>query len=502
MDYVRKIKEACVYDVAIESPLDPMIRMGHRLSCSVLLKREDLQPIFSFKIRGAYNRMAKLSESARKAGVICASAGNHAQGVALSAKRLKMNAVVVMPVITPRIKIEAVRYWGAKVILYGDNFDEASKHARLLEKKHGYTFIHPYDDADVIAGQGTIGMEILKQHPEPIEAIFVPIGGGGLAAGVASYVKALRPEIKVMGVEPVEAASMKEAIKADKRIKLDKVGLFADGVAVRQVGKENFRICKKLLDGVLVATNDEMCAAIKDIFEDMRVIAEPAGALALAGLKNYALKHPKRKGALIAINSGANSNFDRLRHVAERAEIGEAREALLAVTIPEQAGSYHRFVKVLGKRTITEFNYRYSEGAEAHIFVGLQFADANTEKPLLIEKLKNLGYQVLDISMNETAKLHLRHMVGGRASSLKDEVIFRFEFPERPGALMQFLESVGSDWNISLFHYRNHGADYGRVLAGLQVPKKDRVRFEKKLLSLGYPYEEETENPVYKMFLH
>lgn len=501
-DYIRKILDARVYDIAVQTPLDFMTRMSRRSGASVFLKREDLQPVFSFKIRGAYNRIANLAREAREAGVICASAGNHAQGVALSAQKLGIRAVVVMPVTTPAIKVEAVRHWGGKVILHGDTFDEAYEHARDLEKKQGLTFVHPYDDPDVIAGQGTVGMEIVQQHPDPIEAVFVPIGGGGLAAGVASYVKFLRPETRVIGVEPVDAACMKAAIDAGERVMLERVGLFADGVAVRQAGEETFRVCRDLLDDVLTVDTDEMCAAVKDIFEDMRVIAEPAGALSLAGLKKYVLQNPERTGALIAVNSGANMNFDRLRHVAERAEVGEAREILLGVTIPEEPGSYRRFVQLLGSRVITEFNYRYAEGREAHVFVGLKLQDAAGEKPEIIGLLRRHGYEVLDISSNEAAKLHIRYMVGGRAPALSDEIILRFEFPERPGALMKFLDGVGPEWNITLFHYRNHGADYGRVLAGLQVPVKDRLRFEERLRGLGYPYEEETDNPAYRMFLH
>ncbi len=502
VDYVRKILDTRVYDVAVQTPLDPMVRLSARLGSPVLLKREDLQPVFSFKIRGAYNRIVRLSQSARDAGVICASAGNHAQGVALSARKLGIAATIVMPVTTPPIKIDAVRYWGGTVVLFGDTFDEAYAHARYLEQQQGLTFIHPYDDPDVIAGQGTIGVELLQQHPEPIEAVFVPIGGGGLAAGVASYIKFLRPNTKVIGVEPVDAASMYQAIRQGKRVVLDRVGLFADGVAVRQAGEETFRLCRQLLDDVLLADTDAMCAAVKDIFEDMRVIAEPAGALSLAGLKAYAVANPTRTGALIAISSGANMNFDRLRHVAERAEVGEAREILLGVTIPEQPGSYRRFIQLLGNRNISEFNYRYAGGAQAHVFVGLKLRDAHREKAEVIQHLTECGYAVLDISANETAKLHIRYMVGGLApSSLADEVILRCEFPERPGALLKFLDNVGQDWNITLFHYRNHGADYGRVLVGIQVAASDRVRFDSMLNSLGYPYEDETGNPAFRMFL-
>ena len=501
IDYVRKILDARVYDVAVQTPLDSMARLGQRLGCRVWLKREDLQPVFSFKIRGAYNRIARLTPVERAAGVICASAGNHAQGVALSAQRLGIAATIVMPVTTPAIKIDAVRYFGGKVVLHGDTFEEAHERARALEKAEGLTFVHPYDDPEVIAGQGTIGMEILHQHPEPIEAIFVPIGGGGLAAGVASYVKFLRPDTQVIGVEPADAASMKAALAAGARVVLDRVGLFADGTAVRQVGVETFRVCRELLDDVLVADTDELCAAIKDIFEDARVIAEPSGALALAGLKSYVATHPTRTGALVAINSGANMNFDRLRHVAERAEIGEAREILLGVTIPETPGSYRAFVDVLGARTITEFNYRYADDASAHVFVGLKLADAAREKTAVIAELTTRGYEVIDISADETAKLHVRYMVGGRAPALRDEVLFRCEFPERPGGLAKFLDAMGDDWNITLFHYRNHGADYGRVLAGMHVPPADRARFADRLRALGYPFEDETANPAYRMFL-
>lgn len=501
MTYVRKILDARVYDVAVHTPLDRMIRLGARLGREVLLKREDLQPVFSFKIRGAYNRIARLSAEDRRAGVVCASAGNHAQGVALSAQRLGVEALIVMPVTTPLIKVDAVRHLGGEVLLHGDAFDDAYAFARALGAERGMTFIHPYDDPDVIAGQGTIAVEILQAHPGPIEAVFVPIGGGGLAAGIASYVKYLRPETKVIGVEPVDAASMKAALEADERVVLPRVGLFADGVAVRQAGEETFRICRELLDGVLTADTDAMCAAVKDIFEDTRVLAEPAGALSLAGLKSYAASRGEALGALIAINSGANMNFDRLRHVAERAEVGETREILLAVTIPEERGSYRRFIEMIGGRTITEFNYRYAGEAAAHVFVGLKLADASREKAALIEGMKAAGYEVLDISADETAKLHVRYMVGGRLPGLLDEIVLRCEFPERPGALLRFLESVGSDWSITLFHYRNHGADYGRVLVGLQVPEGDRARFEDRLAHLGYPYEDETQNAAYQMFL-
>ena len=500
-DYVRKILTARVYDVAIETPLDPMPRLSERLGCAVRLKREDLQPVFSFKLRGAYNKIASLPRVALERGVICASAGNHAQGVALSAQKLGVPAIIVMPRTTPAIKVEAVKGRGGEVILHGDAFDEAYAHARRLEADRGLTFIHPYDDPDVIAGQGTVGMEILRQHPDSLEAVFVQIGGGGLAAGVAAYVKFLRPEVKVIGVEPDDAASMEAAIRADERVTLDQVGLFADGVAVRQVGAETFRLCRELLDEVVTVDTDAMCAAVKDIFDDTRAIAEPSGALSLAGLKRYAESRGLHGVGLVAINSGANLNFDRLRHVAERAEIGEGREALLAVTIPERPGSYRRFIEGLGQRSITEFNYRYADQQAAQIFVGVQLTEGEREKRQIIDHLRGMGYPVLDMSDNEMAKVHVRYMVGGRAAGLRDELIYRFQFPERPGALLKFLNGLGHDWNISLFHYRNHGADYGRVLAGIQVPEGDRVQFRSSLDELGYPYWDETQNPAYSLYL-
>jgi len=500
-DYIRKILTARVYDVAIESPLDPMPRLSQRLGTDVHLKREDLQPVFSFKLRGAYNKMINLSQQALDRGVICASAGNHAQGVALAAQALGVKATIVMPRTTPDIKVQAVKDRGGRVLLHGENFDEAYAQARKLEAEKGLTFIHPFDDPDVIAGQGTVGMEILRQHPKPIEAVFVPVGGGGLAAGVALYVKFLRPDVKVIGVEPEEAASMAASISAQERVILNQVGLFADGVAVRQIGEETFRVCRESLDGVITVNTDEICAAIKDIFEDTRAVAEPSGAVSLAGLKKYAEGYASFERSLIAINSGANMNFDRLRHIAERAEIGEHREALLAVTIPEVPGSYRRFVQLLGKRSITEFNYRYSDPAEAHIFVGVQLREGEHEKQQIIGMLRGHGYPVLDMSDNEMAKLHVRYMVGGRTSGLENELIFRFQFPERPGALLKFLNGLSGSWNISLFHYRNHGADYGRVLAGIQVLDTDLPKLKRSLDELGYPYWDETKNPAYDCFL-
>ncbi len=500
-DYMRKILTSRVYDVAIESPLDPMPRLTERLARTVLLKREDLQPVFSFKLRGAYNKMAGLSAAALARGVICASAGNHAQGVALAAQKLGTKATVVMPRTTPAIKVQAVKRRGARVVLHGDSFDEANLHARQIEAEKGLAFIHPYDDPEVIAGQATIALEILRQHPGPIEAVFVQIGGGGLAAGIAICVKFLRPDIKVIGVEPEDAASMAKAIAAGDRVALDQVGLFADGVAVRQAGVETFRLCRELLDGIVIVDTDEICAAVKDIFDDTRAIAEPAGALGLAGLKRYAAGNPPTGGALLAINSGANMNFDRLRHIAERAEIGEKREALFAVTIAEQPGSYRRFVQGLGRRSVTEFNYRYSDPSLARIFVGVELTEGLAEKQMLLDLLREQGHTVVDMSDNEMAKVHVRYMVGGRALGLENELVYRFQFPERPGALIKFLGDMAHDWNISMFHYRNHGADYGRVLAGIQVPPAERAKFQDYLDHLAYPYWDETDNPAYRFFL-
>ncbi|WP_457094945.1 threonine ammonia-lyase, biosynthetic, partial [Microvirga sp. P5_D2] len=425
----------------------------------------------------------------------------HAQGVALAAKRLGAKATIVMPRTTPTIKVQAVRGQGGRVVLHGESFDEAYTHARQLEAEKGLTFIHPYDDPDVIAGQGTVGMEILRQHPDPLEAVFVPIGGGGLAAGVAVYTKFLRPDVKVIGVEPEDAASMAAAFAAGDRVILNQVGLFADGVAVRQAGEETFRLCHELLDEVITVSTDEICAAVKDIFEDTRAIAEPSGAVSLAGLKQYVEREGAQLHGMIAINSGANMNFDRLRHIAERAEIGEHREALLAVAIPEQPGSYRRFIQLLGKRSITEFNYRYSNPRTAQIFVGVQLSEGEQEKHQIIVMLREHGYPVLDMSNNEMAKLHVRYMVGGPSPGLEDELIFRFQFPERPGALLKFLNGLSGNWNISLFHYRNHGADYGRVLAGVQVPVSERLQLAHSLNQLGYPYWDETDNTAYRTFL-
>ena len=500
-DYVRRILTSAVYDVAIETPLDRMALFSARLGVDVLLKREDLQPVFSFKIRGAYNRISLLSPSERARGVICASAGNHAQGVALSASRLGVRAVIVMPTTTPSIKIDAVRRLGGEVVLEGDGFDAARAHSAVLAERHGYVVVHPFNDPDVIAGQGTIGMELLRQHPAPLGAIYVPIGGGGLAAGIASYVKFLRPEINIYGVEPDDAASMQAAIAAGAPVDLDQVGLFVDGCAVRRAGDETFRLCRELLDGIVTVSADEVCAAIKDIFDDTRAIAEPAGALALAGLRHHVEAGEASAGPLIAINSGANVNFDRLRYVAERAEIGERGEALFAVSIPEVAGSYRAFIRMLGNRAITEFNYRFAPGDMARIFVGVKLKHGDAEKREIIALLQAGGLGVLDMTDNELANLHVRYMVGGRVEGLQDELLYRFQFPERPGALLKFLEGLDEAWNISLFHYRNLGADYGRVLAGIQVPAANRDAFLNSLDRLGYPYWDETENPAYRLFL-
>lgn len=498
--YIKKILTARVYDVAIESPLDALPRLSQRLGNAIRLKREDLQPVFSFKLRGAYNKIAGLDDRARARGVICASAGNHAQGVALSGRTLGIRAVIVMPVTTPDIKVAAVRNLGGEVVLRGDAFDEAYQHAMQLCDEQGLTFVHPFDDPEVIAGQGTIGLEILRQHPKPLEAIFVAIGGGGLIAGIAACVKSLRPDIRIIGVEPYDAPSMYESLRQDKRVVLDQVGIFADGVAVRQVGKENFRIARETVDEVILVSTDEICAAIKDIYDDTRAIAEPAGALGIAGLKKYVAREGLRDRNLVAINCGANVNFDRLRHIAERAEIGEQREALLAVTIPERPGSFREFCEIIGKRSITEFNYRYADRSEAHIFVGIELADAQREKDAIIARLRDADYPVMDLTDNEMAKLHVRYMVGGRAAGLDNEVLYRFEFPERPGALLRFLQGLGP-WNISLFHYRNHGSAYGRVLAGIQIPEDKRPSLERYFGEIGYAYFRETDNPAYDLFL-
>ncbi|HEU0118687.1 MAG TPA: threonine ammonia-lyase, biosynthetic [Alphaproteobacteria bacterium] len=500
-NYIKKILTAPVYDVAIQSPLDPAPVLSTQTGRKIWLKREDLQPIFSFKLRGAYTKIMALDEKTRAKGVITASAGNHAQGVALAAKKLKIKAVIVMTATTPEIKVKAVQSHGAEVVLHGDALSDAFEHAHELAKKRNLTFVHPYDDPDVIAGQGTIGMEILRQHSGPIEAIFVPIGGGGLISGIATYVKFVKPGIKIIGVEPDDADSMYQALKAKKRVDLGQVGLFADGVAVRMVGEETFRISRELVDEVIRVNTDEICAAIKDIFTDTRSVAEPAGALSVAAVKKYVEKKKDVKGDLIAVVSGANINFDRLRHVAERTAVGEKREMLLAVELPETPGALLKFCNLLGKRSITEFNYRYFSDKEAHIFVGVQVQDYEKEGAAFQKKLKDNGFTTLDMTENELAKEHIRYMVGGRPPKLMDEVLYRFEFPERPGALLKFLTSLNYSWNISLFHYRNHGAAYGRVLMGLQVPKAQRVKLEKLITQMGFAYTDETHNPAYRTFL-
>ena len=500
-DYLKMILNARVYEVARETPLEPAPRIGARLGNSVWMKREDLQPVFSFKIRGAYNKIAHLTDDECSRGVIAASAGNHAQGVALGARRRGVKALIVMPRTTPQIKVAAVRGYGARAVLHGDSYDEAYEHALQLAADKGLVFIHPFDDPEVIAGQGTVAMELLRQHTGHPYAVFVPCGGGGLIAGMASYIKALRPGIKVIGVEPDDAPSMYQALAAGRRVMLKQVGIFADGAAVRQVGKETFKLAQRYVDEIVLVSTDEICAAIKDIFDDTRSIVEPAGALALAGLKKYVAREGLRERDLIAINSGANMNFDRLRHVAERAELGERREALLAVTIPERPGSFRRFCKAIGQRSITEFNYRYADASQAHVYAGIELTEGDSERAALLAQLRDEDYPVIDMTDNEVAKLHIRHMVGGRAPSIDNEILYRFEFPERPGALLHFLTAIGERWNISLFHYRNHGAAYGRVLVGIQVPAGGRREFRAFLDRTGYPYSEETDNPVYDLFL-
>ena len=498
--YIKKILSARVYDVAIETPLEPALNLSRRKSNNILLKREDLQRVFSFKLRGAYNCIYQLSQKKKVKGVIAASAGNHAQGVALAAKRLGINATIVMPKTTPNIKVEAVKSYGASVVLKGDTYDEACTHAEALAEQRKLDFIHPYDDPQVIAGQGTVGLEIMRQHADPVDVIFVPVGGGGLIAGMSMYCKYIRPETKIIGIEPEDAACMALAFDKKKRVALSHVGIFADGVAVRKVGRETFRIARKYVDEIMTVNTDEICAAIKDVFDDTRSIMEPAGALAAAGIKKYIDRENIEGETLVAVCSGANMNFDRLRHVAERAEIGEHREALLAVTIPEKPGSFRAFCKIIGRRGITEFNYRYLDDTDAQVFTGIQLKNAEIEKQEIIDKLRAKKYQVLDMSDNEVAKMHVRHLVGGHAV-MRDEVLFRFEFPERPGALLDFLTSIGNKWNISLFHYRNHGAAFGRVLVGLQTPETERKALLKHLDTLAYSYWDETDNPAYQLFL-
>jgi threonine dehydratase len=507
-DYLERILRARVYDVAVETPLEVAPNLSARLGNRVLLKREDMQPVFSFKCRGAYNKMVNLPARALARGVVASSAGNHAQGVALAAQKLGCAAVIVMPTTTPKIKVDAVKARGAEVHLHGDTYDEAYAEARRLERSRKLVFVHPYDDPDVIAGQGTIGMEILRQATQPLDAVFVAVGGGGLISGIASYIKRLRPSVKVIGVEPVDADAMARSLKARRRVVLDHVGLFADGVAVKQVGEITFRLCRELLDGMILVDTDQICAAIKDVFEDTRTILEPAGALAIAGAKAYVERTGVRGKRLVAVASGANTNFDRLRFVAERAGVGEQREAILAVTIPERPGSFKKFCATLGARNITEFNYRIADPREAHVFVGVEVHNRD-ESAKIVRVLQREGLKTLDLSEDEMAKLHVRHMVGGHAPAeirksargAPDELLYRFEFPERPGALMKFLSNMRTDWNISLFHYRNQGSDYGRVLVGMQVPRGDMRELRRFLNTLGYPFVDESRNPAYRLFL-
>ncbi|MEY3695654.1 MAG: threonine ammonia-lyase, biosynthetic [Pseudomonadota bacterium] len=503
--YLKKILTSRVYDVAVETPLELAPALSARTGNRVYLKREDMQSVFSFKLRGAYNKMAQLTPAQLKRGVICASAGNHAQGVALSAKTLGCRAVIVMPTTTPALKIEAVRARGGEVVLSGESYSDAYQHALHLEKKQKLSFVHPFDDPDVIAGQGTIAMEILRQHAGPIHAVFVAIGGGGLIGGVGAYIKAVRPDIKVIGVQTTDSDAMARSLKAGRRVVLNDVGLFSDGTAVKQVGEETFRLAKQVVDEVVLVDTDDVCAAIKDVFTDTRSILEPAGALAVAGAKAYVARanktrQPLHDQTLVAIACGANMNFDRLRFVAERAEVGEAHEAVFAVTIPEERGSFKRFCELVGSRSVTEFNYRISDEKEAHVFVGLQVADRD-EPEKICKLFKKQGFKTIDLTQDELAKLHIRHLVGGKSTLARDEILYRFEFPERPGALMRFLNSMAPNWNISLFHYRSQGGDVGRVLVGLQVPKREMKDFRAFLSTLGYRAWDESDNPAYKLFL-
>ncbi len=498
--YLKKILTARVYDVARETALAPAKNLSRRLGNQVLLKREDQQPVFSFKLRGAYNKMAHLAPEALQRGVICASAGNHAQGVALSAKKLGCRAVVVMPVTTPKLKVDAVAALGGEVVLHGDSYSDAHGHAVQLQQQQGLTFVHPFDDPDVIAGQGTVAMEILRQHQGPLDAVFVAIGGGGLISGVAAYIKAVRPEVRVIGVQTADSDAMLRSVRAGKRVTLSDVGLFSDGTAVKLVGEETFRVARALVDDYVVVDTDAVCAAIKDVFQDTRSILEPAGALGVAAIKQYVETHKPKGKTFVAITCGANMNFDRLRFVAERAEFGEQREALYAVTIPEERGSFKRFCELIGPRAVTEFNYRISDARVAHVFVGVAIARRD-EADRIARNFERHRFATVNLTDDELAKEHVRHMVGGRSELAQDERLFRFEFPERPGALMRFLAALHPGWNISLFHYRNQGADYGRILVGMQVPASEEAELREFLRTLAYPWVEETRNPVYQLFL-
>ena len=500
LDYLRRILTSRVYDVAHETPLQAAPQLSVRLGNEVLFKREDLQPIFSFKLRGAYNRMAHMTPEERERAVITASAGNHAQGVAYAGQRLGLRTVIVMPATTPEIKVSACRARGAEVVLHGDSYSDAEAHAYRLQAESGMTFVHPYDDPLVIAGQGTIGLEISQQIHTGRYKVFVPIGGGGLISGIAVFLKSISPQVEIIGVEPDDSDAMYQSIGAGERVTLPQVGIFVDGVAVRRVGEHTFRLVQRYVDSIVRVNTDDVCAAIKDVFDDTRAVQEPAGALAVAGLKRYVEQQGTRGETLVALTCGANMNFGRLKHVAERAEIGEHREALLAVTIPERPGSFKRFCRLLGGRSITEFNYRYAPRAEAHIFVGVQLERAD-QRTALLGDLAAAGYEALDLTNDELAVVHLRHLVGGRSPEAVDERLYSFEFPERPGALLQFLESLDESWNISLFHYRNHGSAHGRVLAGIQVPATDMGRFRESLQRLGYRHVDQSENPAYKVFL-
>jgi threonine dehydratase len=503
-EYLRRILNARVYDVAVETPLETAHQLSARLNNRILLKREDLQPVFSFKLRGAYNKMVNLPAEQLKRGVIAASAGNHAQGVALAAAKLGCRAVIVMPVTTPQVKVDAVRARGAEVVLKGDSYTDAFNHALEIQQKQRLTFVHPFDDPDVIAGQGTVGMEILRQHHPvdhgPIHAVFAAIGGGGLISGVAAYIKALRPEIRIIGVQTEDSDAMKRSLASGRRVTLQDVGLFSDGTAVRLVGEETFRLCRQYVDEVIAVNTDALCAAIKDVFQDTRSIHEPAGALAIAGAKAYVEREKLKHKTLVTIACGANMNFDRLRFVAERAEVGEQREAVFAVTIPEERGSFKRFCTLVGDRNVTEFNYRIADASEAHIFVGVQLTQRDDAR-VLARTFEKAGFPTLDLTDDEFAKLHLRHLIGGRTALAQHELLYRFEFPDRPGALMKFLSCMSPNWNISLFHYRNQGADYGRILVGMQVPPNEKRRFKEFLATLGYRHWDESANPAYKLFL-